>query len=282
MLFAKNDREWVVSIPLSTGATTSSKRRNTTHHLLRRYFHYYNFNFSFLIKFIVDYSVIINKTCARFLAQCRRNDTFPDFILWTDETTFTPNGVFNSQNFLIWQEANPHAIRQCAFQYRWTINVWASVIANKVIGPYFLPPRLNGQTYAQFIENELPILLEDIPLQTRLRLIYQHDGAPAHYSRRTREILDARYPDRWIGRGGPINWPARLPDLNVLDYFIWGYIKAAVEHCRNGTEDEVREAIIAAFNTITPDIAHRATRQIVRRADLCLQARERHFEQLLN
>lgn len=116
----------------------------------------------------------------------------------------------------------------------------------------------------------------------RETLIFQHDGAPAHYSRRVREILDERFPDRWIGRGGPINWPARSPDLNVLDYFIWGHIKAAVEHCRDGTENQVRNAIIAAFNTITPDMAQRATRQIVRRADLCLQARGRHFEQLLN
>ncbi|XP_067203031.1 uncharacterized protein [Linepithema humile] len=44
---------------------------------------------------------------------------------------------------------------------------------------------------------------------------------------------------RWIGRGGPIVWPARSPDLNVLDYFVWGYIKALVEHKRDGTENEL-------------------------------------------
>lgn len=124
--------------------------------------------------------------------------------------------------------------------------------------------------------------MEDIPLRARETLIFQHDGAPAHYSRRVREILDARFPNKWIGRGGPINWPARSPDLNVLDYFVWGYVKTAVEYCRDGTEEQVREAILAAFNTITPDMAHDATRQIVRRANLCLQVRGRHFEQLLN
>lgn len=113
-------------------------------------------------------------------------------------------------------------------------------------------------------------------------MIYQHDGAPAHYFRRVRDILDARFPDRWIGRGGPINWPARSPDLNVLDYFIWGHVKTLVEHCRDRTEDEVREAIVEAFNSITPDMVHRATQQIVRRAELCLQERGRHFEQLLS
>ena len=64
-----------------------------------------------------------------------------------------------------------------------------------------------------------------------------------------------------MGRGGPFTWPARSPDLNVLDYFVWGYIKNKVEHRRHGTEAEVRAEIVAAFDTITPDMAHRATRQ---------------------
>ncbi|KYN06088.1 hypothetical protein ALC62_02971 [Cyphomyrmex costatus] len=67
------------------------------------------------------------------LAQCRRNVLFPDRILWTDEATFTPNGVFNSRNNLYWAEENPHIIRQGAFQYRWSINVWAGVVANRIV-----------------------------------------------------------------------------------------------------------------------------------------------------
>ena len=132
------------------------------------------------------------------------------------------------------------------------------------------------------MENELPDLLADVPLRVRAQLIFQHDGAPAHFRREVRELLNARYPDRWIGRGGPITWPARSPDLNVLDFFVWGYIKSLIEHRRNDRENEVREAILAAFNTITPDMAHRATRDIVRRAEYCIREGGRHFEQLLH
>ncbi|EZA56081.1 hypothetical protein X777_03191, partial [Ooceraea biroi] len=90
-------------------------------------------------------------SCTRFLAQCRRNVSFPDIILWTDESTFTPNGVFNCRNFLYWADENPHVVRQGAFQYRWSINVWTGIIGNQVIGPYFLPPRLTGDIYRNFI-----------------------------------------------------------------------------------------------------------------------------------
>jgi len=85
-----------------------------------------------------------------------------------------------------------------------------------------------------------------------------------------------------MGRGGPIIWPARSPDFNVLDFFLWGYIKTAIEHRRNNTEAEVREAILAAFDTVTPEIISRATRNIVRRAELCLRERGKHFEQYLH
>jgi len=85
-----------------------------------------------------------------------------------------------------------------------------------------------------------------------------------------------------MGRGGPILWPARSPDLNVLDYFLWGHIKSLVDHMRDGTEAEAREAILAAFDTITPEMAYRASRNINRRAELCLQNRGGHFEQLLH
>ena len=74
--------------------------------------------------------------------------------------------------------------------------------------------------YREFLENDLPVLLEDVPLNIRQTLIYQHDDeAPAHFSRQTREMLDARFSERWMDRG-QITWPTRSPDLNVLDYFV--------------------------------------------------------------
>jgi hypothetical protein len=36
-----------------------------------------------------------------------------------------------------------------------------------------------------------------------------HDGAPAHFSRAVRDVLNSSYHDRWTGRGGPTAWPPR-------------------------------------------------------------------------
>jgi hypothetical protein len=75
-----------------------------------------------------------------------------------------------------------------------------------------------------------------------------------HFSRRAREILDQQYPDRWIGRGGPRNWPARSPDLNPLDFFLWGHVKNVVYRHPVDTEEQLRGRIHEAFATITPEM----------------------------
>ena len=46
------------------------------------------------------------------------------------------------------------------------------------------------------------------------------DGAPAHFARAPREVLDRWFPGRWIGRGGAVRWPARSPDLTPLDFYL--------------------------------------------------------------
>ena len=56
-------------------------------------------------------------------------------------------------------------------------------------------------------------------------IIYQQDGAPPHWSMDVRGSLNATFPNRWIGRDGPICWPPHSPHLTPLDFFLWGYVK---------------------------------------------------------
>ena len=74
--------------------------------------------------------------------------------------------------------------------------------------------RLTAAGYAQFMENELTALLEDVPLQTREKLWLQHDGAPVHFGQQVRDFLNKKYSRNWIGKGGFVDWPARSPDCS--------------------------------------------------------------------
>ncbi|CAL1265239.1 unnamed protein product, partial [Larinioides sclopetarius] len=80
----------------------------------------------------------------------------------------------------------------------------------------------------------------------------QNDGAPPHFSLSVRKALNGKYPDSWIGRDGPIPWPARSPDLTPLDFFFWGYIKNIVYSERIADISHLKRRIIAAIETVTP------------------------------
>jgi hypothetical protein len=89
-----------------------------------------------------------------------------------------------------------------------------------LIGPFMLPNRVNGLDYLNFLQNYLPGLLEDVPLDVRQNMWLLHDGAPPHNRRVVRDYLDISFADRWIGRNGPISWPAQSPDLNPYDFYL--------------------------------------------------------------
>ena len=149
------------------------------------------------------------------------------------------------------------------------------------VGPFFLPPRLNGERYLQFLRQDLPMLLEEFPLNRRRTMLYQHDGATPYSTNAVRNYLNEVFPDRWIGRNGPILWPARSPDLTPLDYFLWGHIKGIVYSTTVRDQEECHQRILRAFESVDEDMVRRATTNFRRRAQVLLEQNGRHFEHLL-
>ncbi|KAJ4448416.1 hypothetical protein ANN_10432 [Periplaneta americana] len=130
----------------------------------------------------------------------------------------------------------------------------------------FKSNRLTGQAYTNFLENTIPHVLEDTPLINRQHIHFLHDGAPAHFSRTARRYLDRRFPDRWIGRGGPIAWPPRSPDLNPLDIYLWGHLKSLVYSSPVPDLESLRNRIVACSEDIrsTPGVWDRVRRKELR------------------
>ncbi|KAJ8953105.1 hypothetical protein NQ318_013449 [Aromia moschata] len=64
-----------------------------------------------------------------------------------------------------------------------------------LIGPYFLPPRLNGPAFLHFLENEFEAILDDMPLIDRANRWFQLDGCPAHYTLLVRQWLHNHFQE---------------------------------------------------------------------------------------
>jgi len=103
--------------------------------------------------------------------------------MFTDEAQFNRDGVNNTHSSHMWGDENPHATVESNFQQRFSVNVWCAVLVDQLIGPFILEGRLTGETYLRFLQEELPQLLADVPLDKRSRMYFQHDGAPPHSSR---------------------------------------------------------------------------------------------------
>jgi len=204
-------------------------------------------------------------------------------ILFTDEASFTRDGINNLRNVHTWSHRNPHATCVTHFQKRFSVNVWCGVLGNRLIGPFVFDNNLTGNTYEAFLRHELPGLLEDIPLMIRSQMYFQHDGAPSHYTRHVREFLNESFPNCWLGRGGPIAWPPRSPDLTPMDYYLWGHMKTLVYKTKVDSRAALRRRVFAAAQHIRnhPHKISYATESLLIRAENCIATAGGHFEQVL-
>jgi hypothetical protein len=86
--------------------------------------------------------------------------------------------------------------------------VWTGFVSDHWVGPNVLPHRHTGKHYGHFSYWKL------YHWQSRARMWYMQDGAPAHFSRAVEDVLSRTRHDRRVGRAGP----ASTPDLNRLDF----------------------------------------------------------------
>lgn len=221
--------------------------------------------------------------CRWLMHMMAHNNNFLRNILFTDEANFSRDAIVNFHNDHFWADENPHVIRESHFQQHFSLNVWAGFIGDYLIGPFFLPARLTGETYTDFLRHHLPILLDEVPLLVRASMWFMHDGAPAHFSVVARQHLDIAYPNRWIGRAGPQNWPARSPDMNPIDFYLWGHLKALVYKTPVIDVNDLRNRIIDNCNVIrnTPGIFERARQSMTNRLQSCILSEGGHFAHLM-
>jgi hypothetical protein len=216
--------------------------------------------------------------CHWLLNTVRENPLFLSRILWTDEATFTSVGKVNLHNMHYWAQSNPHWMQEVNSQNYWSVNVWCGIIDGQIVGPLVFNENLNGERYLVFLRQELPVLLENVSLETRMNMWYQHDGCPAHFSRIVRDYLNQQFPNRWIGRGSSFPWPPRSPDLTCMDFYLWGRIKNIVYQTRPTTRDDMIERIRHAINNIPMAEIEAAVASTTKRSRLCVANDGKHFE----
>lgn len=215
-----------------------------------------------------------------FLDEIERDQDLVNNIMFSDECLFYLNGHVNTHNVRYWSQENPHFYAGIKELNTPRVMVWCAIWGDNVIGPYFFPGNVSAETYLKMLKEFLWPFLENVPLSRLRKLWFQQDGASAHFALVVRNWIEQHFPNRWIGRRGPVEWAARSPDMTPMDYFFWGYVKSLVYlHPAPTDLNELKERIITSVESVNAAMLTRTRRSFQTRLQLCINANGEHFEQ---
>ena len=82
------------------------------------------------------------------------------------------------------------------------ITAWGAFNSDGLLGPYFFNETVTGHNYFKILNEYVSLQLQDRPDFNNLLCI--HNGAPPHYAKKARDLLDTS-PVGWIGCRGSID-----------------------------------------------------------------------------
>ena len=106
---------------------------------------------------------------------------------------------------------------------------------------------------------------------------FQQDGATAHTANISMVKLRQMFPTRLVSRSGDVDWPPRSPDLNICDFFLWGYLKEKVFSSRPHTLEELKLRIREEIAAIPLEMCLRAAENFRHRLQQCIDADGHHL-----
>ena len=104
--------------------------------------------------------------------------------------------------------------------------------------------------------------------------IFQQDSAPAHRAYDTVEMLRRETP-AFIP---PSVWPPNSPDLNPVDYKIWGILQDRIYRTKIHDVQHLKERLLEEWGRFDQCIVDEAVKQWHQRLHACVSEGGGHFE----
>jgi len=104
--------------------------------------------------------------------------------------------------------------------------------------------------------------------------LFQQDSAPAHRARQMVELLQQETP-KFIA---PNLWPSNIPNLNPIDYRIWGVMQNHVYQMPVRDVTDLKQRLIDIWNGLLPSIADDAVDEWWKRLRACKKEKGEHLE----
>lgn len=213
---------------------------------------------------------------ARELIRLYDCDELPNLV-FSDEKTFCIEQYLNKQNDRVWLKGrasdNSDRLRVTRRQGADQIMVWAA-ISEKGRGPLiFLPMGRDEVKINQRIYRDKVLRPGLIPWANKTfgseRWTFQQDSVPSHKANATQSWLKSNVPvliDRSM-------WPPSSPDLNQLDYCVWGILEAKACTKKHTSLESLKLSLTREWNRLNENVIRTACTSFRKRLQLVVKAK---------
>ena len=140
-----------------------------------------------------------------------------------------------------------------------------------------LKEKINSEVYCEILDNTYAVDCHRIFGADCKDYVFQQDGASVHTSGVSQERVKNLFPRPWLKR----EWPASSPDLNVLDYFVWGYLEKGVNDRKPNSLVSLKAAIAEEVGALPLEMVQKAIMGFRERVALCIEAEGDFFKHRL-
>jgi hypothetical protein len=135
------------------------------------------------------------------------------YLVWW--SYYKINGTVNWHNYVYRATENRNVTEEWAVDLP-RASVW-------ILGPFFFEATVTGTAYLQCwkttscLASTFSILMKNVSVSM---MVNNHtDG---------RNFVDVRFPGRWIGWRGSVEYSPRSPDLTPLEFYLWSTLNNSV------------------------------------------------------
>lgn len=153
--------------------------------------------------------------------------------------------------------------------------VWAGITFSGKTPLFFIPEgtTVTKESYTAFLESKvLPWATAHFDQQL---WCFQQDSAPPHKGLITQNWIRSNFPDFIETK----EWPSCSPDLNPLDYSIWGFLEKNACAKPHQNLEELKSTLVKAWDAVPMELVQKAVDDFPKRLRLCIDAGGGHFEQ---
>ena len=197
-------------------------------------------------------------------------------LVFSDEKKFDVQHHVNPQNDRIWSRDGEVGLQRVTrAQGAASVMVWAAVTESGRSPLVFVEQgvKLNQENYRNdiLVGSLLPWAKDHFKKRP---WTFEQDSAPSHGAKKTQDWLSANVPN-FISKE---EWPPSTPDLNFLDFGIWGFLESKVSATHHKSLEALKTKLRKEWLKMPQDVIHDSCRSFSRHLQLVIDLNGKHME----